>query len=66
MLPMQHGLTETQRVLVIAGLSGADPRTVRKFLRGEDVRGAIVKERIELAQRQLAQLQSSPAPVVKG
>lgn len=66
MLPMQHGLTETQRVLVIAGLSGADPRTVRKFLRGEDVRGAIVKERIELAQRQLVQLQSSPAPVVKG
>lgn len=63
---MQHGLTETQRVLVIAGLSGADPRTVRKFLRGEDVRGAIVKERIEIAQRQLAQLQSSPVPVVKG
>lgn len=66
MLVMQYGLTETQRVLVIAGLSGADPRTVRKFLRGEDVRGAIMKERIEIAQRQLAQLQSSPVPVVKG
>lgn len=63
---MQHELTTTQRVLVIAGLSGADPRTVRKFLNGEDVRGSVVKERIELAQRQLAQLQSSPAPVVKG
>ncbi|WP_437709389.1 hypothetical protein WMF45_33690 [Sorangium sp. So ce448] len=58
-------LTKTQTVLVLAGLSGADPRTVRNYLETGKVRGAL-KERIELAQRQLAQLQSSLAPVVKG
>ncbi|WP_438020694.1 hypothetical protein WMF18_17170 [Sorangium sp. So ce315] len=62
---MQHDLTETQRVLVIAGLSNTDPRTVRRFLAGEDIRRPTVRERIELAQRQLAQLQSAPPPVVK-
>jgi hypothetical protein len=58
-------LTQTQTVMVLAGLSGSDPRTVRTFLKTGKARES-VRERIERAQRQLAQLQSSPVPVVKG
>jgi hypothetical protein len=58
-------LSETQKAMVVAGLAGTDLRTVKKALRGEPVRPAAL-ERIELAKRQLAQLQSSPVPVVQG
>jgi DNA-binding LacI/PurR family transcriptional regulator len=47
---MMLNLTSTQYVYVLAGLSGADPRTVRKHLRGKPVSKA-VRERIEAAIR---------------
>jgi hypothetical protein len=56
-------LTETQIVYVLAGLSGADPRVVKRYRRGEQIRES-VRERIELAARQLAQLQSAPPPAM--
>ncbi|MGK3968264.1 hypothetical protein [Sorangium sp. So ce128] len=58
-------LTETQKVLVLAGLSGVDPRTVKKHLRGEAVRES-VRERIDLALRHLAQVQGAPMPQLQG
>lgn len=58
-------LTPTQETLVIAGLAGTDVRTAKRALRGEAVRPAI-RERIEAAQRQLAQWQGSPVPMVQG
>lgn len=63
--PLMPELTQTQLVMVLAGLSGSDPRTVRTFLKTGQVRES-VRERIERAQRQWAQMQSSLSPVVKG
>ncbi|MDI1444224.1 hypothetical protein [Polyangium sp. 6x1] len=38
-------------MLIIAGLSGTDPRTVEKCLSGNPVRGVLARERIETALR---------------
>jgi hypothetical protein len=45
---MMLQLTETQRVQFIAGLSATDPRTVRRHLRGEELRTS-TRQRIEAA-----------------
>jgi hypothetical protein len=48
---MEHRITTEQRVMLIAGLAGADCRTVRRYLAGQPVRGATLRERIEEAKR---------------
>lgn len=53
-------MTETGLVYVIAGLSGVDPRAVKRHRRGEPIRES-VRERIELAERQWAHLTGAPA-----
>lgn len=42
-------MTREQRVYLIAGLSGADPRTVRRYLEGAEIRGTHLKERLDQA-----------------
>jgi hypothetical protein len=54
---MRRALTAAERVLFIAALSSADPRTVRKALRGEQVRGSVAA-RIQNALSQLAELEA--------
>jgi len=45
---MEHARTPHHVVIRIAAAAGADPRTVRRVLNGEDVRG-LVRERIDKA-----------------
>jgi hypothetical protein len=63
---MANTLTETQRVQVVAGLAGADRRTVQKYLDGGHVRGRVLRERLEMAARQLAALEGTPAQPTRG
>lgn len=42
-------LTQTQRIKKIAAEADADPRTVAKYLKGQPVRSALLRERIERA-----------------
>jgi hypothetical protein len=53
--------TQTQRVMVIAGIAGADVRTVRKFLEGKPVKGAVLRERLEAAVRSADKIAASVA-----
>jgi hypothetical protein len=57
-ITMQH-MTEAQRVMVIAGLAGADVRTVKKFVKGEPIKGVVLRERLAAAAKQAAQIQAS-------
>ena len=63
---MANTLTETQRVQVVAGLAGADLRTTRKFLDGKPIRGSFLRERLEIAARQLATLDGAPEQKSQG
>ncbi len=54
-------MTEQQRVMMIAALAGADPRTVRKQLDGKPAHGAVLRQRIEDAARQVEN--GAPSPV---
>jgi hypothetical protein len=55
-----QNMTPAQRVQVIAALSGADVRTVRRFVDGGQIRKAAVRERLEIAARQVEQIQAMP------
>jgi len=57
---MKQRHTTPERELLIAALASADPRTVRKVLRGERVRGG-VEARIRNALEALAELESPAA-----
>ena len=46
-------MSNTQRILLIAGISGADPRTVAKQLAGKPAHGAVLRRRIEEATNQV-------------
>ncbi len=47
-------MIEQQRVLMIAALAGADPRTVRKqIVGGKPAHGAVLRQRITDAARQV-------------
>jgi len=50
-------MTKAQRIRVIAGLAGADVRSVRKFLDGQPVRGNVLRERLATAARQLERIE---------
>ena len=63
---MANTLTETQRVQVVAGLAGADRRTVQKYLDGGRIRGRILRERLDIAARQLATLEGAPEQKPQG
>ena len=54
--------THREQVLIIAAKAAADPRTVERLLRGEQVRGT-VRERIEIAARELG---TTPHPQAQG
>lgn len=61
-------MTEQQRVMMIAALAGADPRTVRKQLEGKPAHGAVLRERIDAAARQVEGMPagaSMPAPAAE-
>jgi|SRR5580692_9975410 hypothetical protein len=59
---MNNTITTGQRVMIIAGLAGADHRTVRRFLAGQPVRGDVLRERIEEALRQVDQAHMAMVP----
>lgn len=46
-------MTDSQRAYLVAGISGAHLRTVVKYLRGEPVKGAHLRERLAAAVRQV-------------
>lgn len=46
-------MTREQRINLIAGLAGADPRTVRRYLDGHTPKGSHLRERIDAAARQV-------------
>lgn len=56
-LRMSNELTETQLSQVLGGLSAVEPRTVRKYLKGNKVQ-PFVAERIELARGRWAEMVS--------
>jgi hypothetical protein len=53
---MQQRITESQRILLIAVMSSADPRSVKKVLNGGLVR-EVVRLRVEAANRELHALE---------
>lgn len=51
--PHTPPMTKQQRVMMIAAISGADPRTVQKQLDGKPAHGVVLRQRIEDAARQV-------------
>jgi DNA-binding LacI/PurR family transcriptional regulator len=51
---MRQVMTNGQRVLLIAGMAGVDPRSVVRFLEGKPNRGAVLRARIEEAAKEVA------------
>ena len=56
---MSQHTNEAQRVLLIAGLAGAEPRTVKRYLAGAHIKGADLRERLDSAARRVAELVKS-------
>lgn len=46
-------LTQGQKAYLLAGLAGCDLRTVQRHLRGEPVRGTLLRERLAAAEKRV-------------
>lgn len=54
-----HDVNETT-VRLVAALAGADPRTARRFLAGEPVKGRLLREKLAEAARKVAAENAAP------